>query len=746
MAGIVAAGAGATPTTVGWANVAWLLVVGVGSVLAASRAPFPTLLFMAIITTVVGSTGGLVSVLAGVLALAAVVGVHASGDDSRRRRLLGALAGLFSVWVLVRQDPWGFHGASALVAMVALGPVWWFGAGRRAAGSLRRLATWSPRRRRTAAALLVAPVVLLVVAVALSLWAASQVQASVASAGEGRTGEGSEQLARASAGFSVSHVLVSAPLAPLRIVPVLSQHLELLERTSDEGIAIAEVGTKVLDVANYEDLKRPDGGIDLEHVRSLVEPVDQAEARLITARRRLADSTSPWLVAPVQDRLGDTLAEVDQTVDEVDLIGEAARVAPDMLGGTGERIWFVAFVNPAEERGGGGFLGSYAEIRADDGRLRMTRSGSVLDLIGAAPPGARSIDGPADYVARYGRHRPADFFQDVPFSPHFPYTADVISQLYPQSGGTELDGVMSVDPYALAALLQFTGPIAVEGLDEPLTSENAARTILRDQYVDFDADVGDDQSARRDVLGDAASKTFRALIDGALPSPRALGEALAPMVHQRRLQIHARRPHEQHLIDGLGATGAMLADEPGDYLMVSHQNRGNSKIDAFLFRSTVYEATYDPGTGQVQATVTIELVNFAPAQGLPDYVIGNARGEPVGSNVMTLSVYSHLAAQGATVDGAPVSLTSGAEADARVVSLPVVVPPEGVRTVVVHLRGQLDPANGGYRLRVVPQATVVPDELSVDVRTSGPDPHTVGLRPMAVFDRPEVLGEADRGR
>lgn len=771
VAGFGASLAGAQPTTVDWANTGWLILLGAGSVVAASRAPVRALVAMGVIAALAGLSGGGVAVLVGWATLAAVVAVHARPNDDGPRRLLAALVGLFAMTVLLMQGAWGFHGAPTLASLAALGPVWWC-AGRR----LLRPGVWYQRsvrpgvrhrrrarpgdrfrrrprpgvryRRRQLTrahpvliAVVVAPVMLLVVAIGLSLWAASEVQASVASARDGRTGDGTAQLHRARVGFSTAHFLTRFPLAPARLIPVVSQHMDLLDRSTSDGAAVAGAGHQVLEAGSYDGFKGRNGQIDLDRVRSLVDPVEQTEARLSLARRRMARTSSPWLLAPVQTRLENALVQLDQVIEEADMIGEAARIVPDMLGGNGERVWFLAFLNPSEERGGGGFLGSYAELRALDGRIEMTRSGSVIDLIAAAPAGTRTITGPADYLQRYGRYQPADFFQDLTYSPHFPYTADVISQLYPQSGGTDLDGVISVDPYTLAAMLKITGPIEVEGLDGPLTAKNAARTILKDQYVNFDAQTTGDQTARRDVLNDAASKTFRALLDGALPAPRTLGDALAPMVQQRRLQMFARRPVEQRLIERLGMDGAMAADEAGDYLMVSHQNRGNSKIDAFLVRSTTYDAVVDPATGRVEATATIKMHNQAPASGLPDYVIGNARGEPSGSNVMTLSVYSHLAAQGATVDGEPIGLIPGTEAGARVVSMRLVVPPKSTSTVVVRLAGEIEIPAGGYRLRVVPQATVITDRLSIEVRTNDPDREPIARRQLATFGEPEVLGD-----
>jgi len=68
-------------------------------------------------------------------------------------------------------------------------------------------------------------------------------------------------------------------------------------------------------------------------------------------------------------------------------------------------------------------------------------------------------------------------------SPQFPSAAEVMASLYPQSGGSEVDGVFAVDADVLAALLEFTGPVQVAGRAEPITAENARQFMLLDQHV-----------------------------------------------------------------------------------------------------------------------------------------------------------------------------------------------------------------------------------------------------------------------
>ena len=210
--------------------------------------------------------------------------------------------------------------------------------------------------------------------------------------------------------------------------------------------------------------------------------------------------------------------------------------------------------------------------------------------------------------------------------------AQVWEEIYPQTiGGSEIDGVIVVDPYALAAFMTFTGPITVPGYPTPLTSENAADILLREQYLTFD----DDRLGRTDFLDDATRLTFEALTTGDLPGPREVTEVLGPMVAQGRLLMNSVVPDEQDFFTRIDLDGALPAVN-GDFLSVTTQNSGNNKIDIFLHRDIAYDVVYDPDTGLVQGEVTVTLRNDAPASGLPLYVIGNRDPSriAIGANLM----------------------------------------------------------------------------------------------------------------
>lgn len=630
-----------------------------------------------------------------------------------RLPLLGAAVGAVSFQVLLRQQPYAFHGASSLMGAAAVLPVV-ISAHRRSRSSARQ------RHRRILTGLAgLAMVATAAFGAALILarrdleTGASQARAALDAA---RSGDATTAQARLrGAGTALRH---SASLtgswwaAAARAVPLVGQQAEAVSLITTEGRNVVRSARASAAVGDYERLKYRSGRFDVSRLRELRRPLADSAATLARADRQLRRLDRSWLIGPLRSRIDEFGRDVARAVPEAHVASSVVTLAPGLLGADGPRHYFVAFITPAELRGAGGFIGNYGELTAANGRVRLTRSGPIRDLVNGAAKGRRRLQGPADYLRRYGEFNPADYFQDLTFSPHFPFDADAIEQLYPQSGGTRIDGVISVDPFALAALLRFTGPISVPGLDVALTPANAADILLRQQYVRFA-----DNAARKDLLVEASRITFEKLTTGSLPAPQELARVLGPMVDQRRIMLHSTRAAEQRLFRDLHAEGALPSADGGDVLSIASDNSGNNKIDTFLHRDVDYEATIDPATGAVGAAVTVSVRNDAPASGLPGIVIGNSANLPAGTNLMSLSIYSPLELRDATIDGRPLGLLSDREAGLRVYTVRLRIPAGTAQTIRLHLAGGLD-LRRGYRFVASPQPVANPDTLTISVRAT----------------------------
>ncbi len=450
----------------------------------------------------------------------------------------------------------------------------------------------------------------------------------MAAARKGDTDTMNRDLRHAVADFDSAHATFSAwYVRPSRSLPVLGYHARALLKLSSAGQNLSNSALEASSHADYRSIDIVDGRIDIAKIQALRAPLVDVAQALHQATGQVDGIDVHWLVPPLSDRVVGLRHDLAQASDETSTAIQAVDVAPTLLGSKTPRHYFIAFVNPAESRGLDGLMGNWAVLTADQGKLSLTRSGRAAELALRPKDPLRTLTAPADYLARYGPYHPENDLRDITLSPDFPSVAQAIESTYPQTrGGTPIDGVLAIDPYAIAAMLKITGPVHINGLPTALTAANAADYLLRRQYLEFDPT--DQNKARIDVLDDAGRRTFEAFLHTKALRPAQLGRVFGPVVAQHRLLAMSSQPAEESFIRRIGLDGTFPANPSGDFLSLVTQNSGNNKMDIYLHRSTTYDVSYDPNSGAVKATVTVRLHNDAPSSGLPAYVIANRPDSP----------------------------------------------------------------------------------------------------------------------
>lgn len=643
----------------------------------------------------------------------AALGV-AFGSTFQRRshRRLGALVGALVSQVMLRWPPVDFHGFTAAVAG-AVTVVVAVSAWRHSRRATRR---WALVVTGGLAGLVVAAAGVAAVA---ALAARGPAEAGMALArqslrqvesGQSTTADGDVRAAAGDLGRAAGDVGGWWD-AGAYLVPVVAQQERALARATRAGADLTATAAVVAPRLDYSNLRYSAGRLDVAALGGLEAPAADLQSAAAAAAQRLAGTSSPWLVAPIRSRLAQLAGEVGRVDSDAQTAVLAARDAPAILGADGVRYYLVAFMTPAETRGLGGFVGAYGVLRADDGHIRLIESGAVGSL--RQVPGQTKLSGPASYLARFGAFDPQDHFQDLTYAPDLPTVEEVMAQVFPQLSGQRIDGVLVVDPYALAALLKFTGPIAVAGLPTPLDATNAAEVLLRQQYL------VDDESNRLDELQGALVAGFDRLSSGDLPSPRTISAVLGPEVRQGRLLLWTSHSAEWPLLERIGLAGAFPRPGPSsDVLAITVANAANNKIDAYLTQNTSYAVDYDPATGRVASTVTVKLTNTAPASGMPSDVIGSRPGSglPAGTDLTWLCLYTRLSLRGGVLDGHPTSLSGPVdELGVRTYCTFVDTPSEATSTLTVSLAGRITPGPA-YRLAIRLQPLANPQTFTVDAR------------------------------
>jgi hypothetical protein len=393
------------------------------------------------------------------------------------------------------------------------------------------------------------------------------------------------------------------------------------------------------------------------------------------------------LLTPLADARNRLAAQLAELRDSLGKGATGGAALADVLAGPRRYLLFAA--NNAEMRAGSGMFLSAGELETGPEGLRLSRVRSVTDI--PVPPDSVPLTG--DLADRWGWLAPNVEWRNLMTSPRFDAAAPLAAQMWVAAGNRPVDGVISLDPVALRALLAATGPVDVDGLR--IDERNVERYLLHDQYVRFSSDEG---SARRDDLGRVATAMFSSLSGGSWSLPR-LASGLASAGAGRHLLLWSSEAREQAAWQALAVDGSLRPDS----VLLSVLSRTGNKLDQFLHVTA--DVVVRRAGDDSEVAVTVKLENRVP-EGEPRYVAGAEPRSGVGDRVYLgiLTLNLPAAVKDARFDGLESLAVAGDDGPGRVIGFQLTVEPGAERIAVARFR--LSGHTGAFR--VEPSARVPP--------------------------------------
>jgi hypothetical protein len=502
------------------------------------------------------------------------------------------------------------------------------------------------------------------------------------------------------------------------VVPFVASNVRAARTLSEIGTDLANAGETITAAVHPDALQVVDGTLPIDEVRKVTPELEAGSAALTSALDKLdALADDPYLLPQVDDALQKVHAQLARAEGEARRAANAAKLAPAIFGAEGPRHYLLVVQNNAESRATGGFIGSYAVMTAENGKVdvgEMIRAGNWNAAV-RADPNAK-LEAPLDYLARYTQFAPKTTIQNINMSPDFPSVAAALTSLSTAAGVGPIDGVMSVDPAGLAALLELSGPVNVESWPYgEINAGNVVNVTLRDAYEKFD----DKSPERADFLGDVAKAAVDQATSGSLGKPAQIAKVLGKAAHSGHLTLAFTRPEEQRVAEELGVAQNM-GHVKSDAIAVTSSNGGGNKIDYYVQRTVDYRVNLDPAadgkSAAAQGDLVVHMKNTAPTSGLPQYVIGPFDQRFVAGEARSfVSMYSPLEFTAASVDGKATGIAAGREANRNVYSLFVEQLSQTDKELKVRLDGTVKLHHGWYSLQVRHQPTLNPDTVHVSV-------------------------------
>jgi hypothetical protein len=431
--------------------------------------------------------------------------------------------------------------------------------------------------------------------------------------------------------------------------------------------------------------------------KGLVEELDRVRAELSQVRGGpLApgtDRTKRW-----------ALERLDEAVARARPVVPTLQALPAAVGADQARTYLVALTNPAELRPGGGVPLAVLEVALDKGVVRVrARGGEIAENVHNTQVTWSAVPGnPWAHRARFTR------FSDANASPHFPTSGQELLRAYAARGRSIPDGVIAMDPLAMRAVLQTTGPITVPGYGR-LTTDNCVQRTTHDAYVRWPS-----REQRRRYNEALLDALIERLLSGR--DLVATGKVLGAAGARRQMQMYAADPALQRALANNGMDGG-LSQAERDYLGVYTLNTNHSRMDYFQRRSIHQLVQLRPdGSAEVTRTVTIDN-DVPPSEPIRDGAdVGYASGRAAAVVANYLPPGATL--KGITRDGRPVRPSVAGEDGRPLVRIDVdLAPGQSTSVTVRYSTGKAVPGDGGFRYRLTadPQVLIRAPGLRIDV-------------------------------
>ena len=405
-------------------------------------------------------------------------------------------------------------------------------------------------------------------------------------------------------------VLIAASAAPGIGIVYVQPRVNTVVAVARMGIDLAEAGelsTKLDAALLGPGAPGTSGGKKILAVMTQAQQqIPLIRAALQRAQDHAAAVDQQFLPSSQRDSFAKAKGDIAKGLTQMDQFAGLAPALVDFLGGNGSRTYLVAQPDPAELRGGGGFIGTYSLLVANNGDIVLGKAGNTALIDYPRPK-----EGKPGYIAAPGPLRQftnsqSYIFGDSLFLADFPQAAQTAETLYLHETKNKVDGVVSLDPWAVAGLLTVTGPIAIPEWNTTVDAASFPERVFQQQQL-----KANQVKNRKAFFPAVAALLIKRVM--ALPSSQwgKLISVLNSQVSQRHLQIYVNNELAQKQISQVGWSGAMVKPADADETMMEvESNFGGDKANHWLSRN--FDLVLTPTGSKLHHRLVISLVNSTP--------------------------------------------------------------------------------------------------------------------------------------
>lgn len=286
---------------------------------------------------------------------------------------------------------------------------------------------------------------------------------------------------------------------------------------------------------------------------------------------------------------------------------------PGLIALEGSKNYLILLQNNNELRSTGGFIGSFAKVSFEAGKLKNLEVNDIYAIDGALK---LHVEPPKEIKEDLGQK---DWFlRDSNWEPDFPTAARQAEWFYTKETGERLEGVLALDVSAMENLLDVIGPLDLPDYNEKITAENLFEKALTHAELSFFPG----SQGKKNFLTALAGQLFNKLIFVPNQNWPGIVRSLGKSLDEKHMSIYLDDPKlfsylvSQGWTNTLPRAGSSKSGLSADFLAPVEANLGANKANYYLERSYNLETVVGKD-GDVSHRLRINYTNKSPSNTFP---------------------------------------------------------------------------------------------------------------------------------
>ncbi|MFH1535574.1 MAG: DUF4012 domain-containing protein [Patescibacteria group bacterium] len=284
---------------------------------------------------------------------------------------------------------------------------------------------------------------------------------------------------------------------------------------------------------------------------------------------------------------------------------------PKLVALDGSKNYLVLLQNNMELRPTGGFIGSFAKISFEAGKLKGLEVNDIYNIDGNLE---LHVEPPKEIKEDLGQIN--WYLRDSNWEPDFPTAARQAEWFYAKETGERVEGTVALDITAVEELLNAVGPLDLPDYNEKITAENLFEKAVSHAETGFFPG----SQAKKSFLTALVNELFNKIFF--LPGNNWPGivSALARSLDEKHLSIYL---DDTKLFSYLTSEGwthvlprASDQNKDRDFLSLVEANLGANKANYYLDRNYKLETVIGKD-GEVKHRLRVSYINRSPSDTFP---------------------------------------------------------------------------------------------------------------------------------